>query len=429
MRLNDYKLAAYKAHVNAKKRDVNIHRKKVQLRQQDTERKHKIGKKAAQQQPYLEIPPEMTLTREYLGDVAGKRRYNATYADYYDFLAQDVDDPKFVTVAENVRGCHKHWFGDHYGMQQVFDVKNVFCCHNKFCSNCEHLKQASRLKRFTPILQELSMEYDFYHLVVTVPNCPGWQLKRVITDLLAGFTQLMRYFSGDSKIRGVDMQQYGYGGAIRCLECTVPGEYHPHIHALLLLKKDLPLYKTHINVYSYDHGIYKQSFSDLEILVQKMIYLIISGPKVTKDSIETLPIGYSCTMDRIEGDDWHEVFKYVTKLTKDEGDDTAVLSYEQFKTLYYALYRRKVMQGYGKLYNVAKDDSIDTDVEDRYYQIIETLRLVENPIDTGYALDELMIAVFKGQMTCISKRSVQSYLNELAKREREKTNSLEHIDD
>ena len=422
MRLNDFKLAAYKAAVNAKKRDANVRRRKIQQQREESAQKHALGKRAALQHPYLEIPPEMMLTRDYLSGVAGKRRYNVTYADYFDFLAQDQGDPKFIRIADSVRNCHKHWYGEYYNMQQVFDVQNVLLCHSKFCSNCEHLKQASRLKRFTPVLAELTHDYDFYHLSVTVPNCPDFLLKTTIDKLLDAFTQLMRYFSGDAKLRGVDMRQYGYGGAVRCLECTVPADFHPHIHALLLLKKDLPLYKTESNPYSYDRGVFKENFSTLEIFIQKVVFLICNGQKVTKQAIEALPLGYSCKMNKVDGEDWKEVFKYVTKLTKDESDDSAVLTYEQFKTLYFALFKRKVMQGYGILYKVAKNDEIDDEIEAMYYKIVETLRLVENPIETGYAIDELLVALMTGRITCISKRTVQQYLNELAERERQKRN-------
>lgn len=205
------------------------------------------------------------------------------------------------------------------------------------------------------------------------------------------------------------------------MECTVPADFHPHIHALLLLKKDLPLYKTESNPYSYDRGVFKENFSTLEIFIQKVVFLICNGQKVTKQAIEALPLGYSCKMNKVDGEDWKEVFKYVTKLTKDEGDDSAVLTYEQFKTLYFALFKRKVMQGYGILYKVAKNDEIDDEIEAMYYKIVETLRLVENPIETGYAIDELLVALMTGRITCISKRTVQQYLNELAERERQKS--------
>lgn len=113
MRLNDFKLAAYKAAVNAKKRDANVRRRKIQQQREESAQKHALGKRAALQHPYLEIPPEMMLTRDYLSGVAGKRRYNVTYADYFDFLAQDQGDPKFTRIADSVRNCHKHWYGEY----------------------------------------------------------------------------------------------------------------------------------------------------------------------------------------------------------------------------------------------------------------------------------------------------------------------------
>lgn len=409
----DYKLYAQKVAEHARNRETNLKRRHILKKQAEQLRKVKAGQKAAAKAPYLDIPADMQLTREYVADVTEKRRYNVVYADYFEQLAADRDDPALKNVAAKVRDCHKHWFGDHYVMQRIFDVHNVYLCGNKFCSNCQHLLQASRLKRFTPILADLAGAYDFYHCVLTVPNCPDWQLKGTISRLFSAFTLINRYFSGDSRIRGVDFARYGYGGAVRCLECTVKSDgYHPHIHALLLLKKDLPLVKRHKNVFSYDRGIFKRSFSDLEILLQKMLYLLMNGEKVTAAALDRVPTGYSCTLDRIEGDEWKEVFKYVTKLTKDD-KATAALDYDQFVCLYDALYRRRVLQGYGKLYNVAEDDGIDGEVEAKYYQIIETLKLIEEPLDWSFALDELLVALYKGQITCISKQSIQRYLNEV----------------
>ena len=96
-------------------------------------------------------------------------------------------------------------------------------------------------------------------------------------------------------------------------------DYHPHLHCLLILKKDLGLHKYIIHPsYSYNHGIFSgRKFSDFEILIQKIWWLLVNGNKVQLDKIDVVPEGYSCTLDLTEDKEWHEVFKYVTKLTKD----------------------------------------------------------------------------------------------------------------
>ncbi|MBD5131339.1 MAG: protein rep [Clostridiales bacterium] len=402
-----------------RKRDLELGIKKKTEKQRAAQELRSKANRATEFDNGADIPEVLQLTEDYVGNVWGNRYHNELYADYYLRLHEETGLAQYEAEAERVAHCHKSWFGDHYIMQQVFDVKTVLLCHDKFCINCQHLKQASRLKRFTPVFDELRETYDLYHLVLTVPNVPGVKLNSTLDIMYRSFKKLIRYFSGDAKIKGVDFKQYGYVGAVRGLEIVAnPADYHPHIHCALLLAKDLPVRKDIVNCFSYDHGVLKRHFSNLEILIQKIWWLCLHGQKVVLDSIAGVPEGYSCTLDEVDNDEWHEVFKYVTKLTK---DGEPYLSYPQFKTLYYALYRRRVMQGYGILYKLAEDDDIDEECALEYAKVIARLRRLEEPQENyGYDIDELYTDVKSNRITAISRRNIQRYLNEIAKDEEER---------
>lgn len=368
--------------------------------------------------PNFNIPEDIKLSDEYVNSVNHNRFFNDVYSEYYMRLYEETNLQRYKNLSSNVHFCHRYWYGDRYYFWEIFDLHRVNLCHDKFCVNCQHLKQAFRLKRFTPVFDQLREKYDLYHLVLTCPNVPGSKLNDTLNKVFEAFKKLIRYFSGDAKIKGVDFARYGFVGAIRCLEIVAnPLDYHPHIHCAILLAKDLRIHKYIINKFSYSNGVLVRWFSDLEVLIQKIFWLCMNDRKVTLDNIQALPLGYSCTLDEVEGDSWHEVFKYVMKLTK---DGEPCLTYEQFKTLHNALDRRRVMQGYGILFNIAEDDSLDEEVVSEYAKIIAQFRLIEDPDENFYyEVDELVSSVRNKKLTVISKRLVQKWLNDLAKDEQQ----------
>ena len=422
----DYKRAAQRVAKNAHLRDVRRRQDNILQKQADAKTLRSQANKAIGNDLYVEIPDKLKLTEDYVDCVAHNREFNDVYSDFYMKWFEDSNIAKFRTLAERVHNCHKYWLGDRYHMQRIFDVKSVNLCHDKFCVNCQHLKQASRLKRFTQIFEELRQDYDLYHLTITVPNVGSAELKSTIEKMFDAFKKLIRYFSGDAKIKDLSFKQYGYAGAVRCLEIVVnPRDYHPHIHAALLLRKDLRLEQKYINDYSYSYGVLVRKFSDLEILIQKLIYLCMnfdnlkledkSFKKIMLKHIEALPLGYSCTLNLVEGNEWHEVFKYVTKLTK---DGMPLLTDEQFRTLYTVLHRCKVMQGYGLLYSIAENDDDDDEAALEYAKILAKLRAVEDPEENcSVIIDEVVKSLHDKNITYISKRQVQTWLNELAAEE------------
>lgn len=116
--------------------------------------------------------------------------------------------------------------------------------------------------------------------------------------------------------------------------------------------------------------------------------MLYNGIRLTKEEFDNLKLGYSVTCDDSRGK-YHQVFKYVLKGTFKKGQP--LFPYDVFKNLYYALYRRKMIQGYGILNKFKFDDDIPSEKIDEYYQaVVSELRSIETPEDILSNLDEVL---------------------------------------
>ncbi len=403
--------------------------------------------KIAEQQPDLvavfEVSPSIEITSDEVDKLAHNTVFNDVYAEYYNQLADELGEEQYKKNAERMLNCHQRWWGDHYEFQAIFDARQFSLCHDRFCVNCQHLKQAAQMQRFTKILDETVKEHDLYMMTLTVPNCPIGGLKDSLERFALAFHNIMRYFAGNSVIAGIDFASYGFFACYRNIEIVVhPTCFHPHYHCILALKKDIDEKKLTTNDYSYSYGAYKRSFSSLEILIQKVLALkynnirldkivvdyVLKGIAVDKKKLkvwcEKYKVnmrmlnsfrrqGYSCVIDKIEGGLWHEVFKYVTKLNKDGG---AIMSYYQFKALVPVLKHMHIGQGYGAWYKLPKDEwEIDPDVLAAYEFVIRHLREVEDPIPCTFELLQLKDSLHKKSIKCISRKKAYKFVQEWLK--------------
>jgi plasmid rolling circle replication initiator protein Rep len=362
--------------------------------------------------PITEVPEQVKLTSWVISEIAHKVEYNLKYAEHYMQRYIDTNLKKYLSLFERVQNCHRSWFGDHYRKSGVFNVKRVFHCHNRWCWLCTHLEQAKRLFNFTTKFESLSEDYDLYHVVFTVPNVYGDELKVCMDRMHKSFKQIVRYFQGFKNVSGIDFTQYGFAGAVRSFEIVIhPFDYHPHIHALFLLKKDIRLVKSEVNKYSFSNGRMDRMFSDLEVLLQKIFFLAYNGQRVNLENISAVPLGYSCIVDLVEGDAWHEVFKYATKMSK---TGASVCTYKQFCLLDDILCRRKMIQGYGILECVDGNVEADPTAEILFEKILIMLSKTETPErDVRFVLDKIVTDLHNKNMTVISKKMSYAYLESI----------------
>lgn len=348
------------------------------------------------------------VTKDHLINVINHKEYNETIIKYYERLWKEYPVVDFSSQIENISNCNSWWLMDYYKEQRVKDFKKTNLCKDKFCNNCKKVKQASRLAQFMPVIEELKKDKYIYHLVLTVPNCNGTNLKPKIKNIFDNFYKINRYLKLEKKIKGLDFEQYGYSGAIRSLEVTYRiDDYHPHLHCIIALDKPLDDNRYIKNTYSKSRKNGYRKFTDFEILIQKIWYLLNNGEKVTKKAIDNLELGYSCTIDPIDESSAYEVFKYMTKSTDEKSN---VLTYENFKTLYFGLYRVRQIQGYGCFYNIKDDDSIIDQVDDYYDTLVNLLKTKENPLEVYEAPEDLLL---DKENIIISRKKIFNYYRDL----------------
>ncbi|MDI6680311.1 protein rep [Bacillus wiedmannii] len=357
---------------------------------------------------------DIEVTKDHMKKVVKNIEYNSVIYDYYQRLLMNVDDIKVEKVlkqAKRLEDCNRFWLLDRYDKARIKDFKKTNLCNDKFCNNCKKVKQAQRMAKFIPLIRPYRK--DMYQITLTVPNVKGDNLKETIEGMFKSFGTLIRYMKGAKKIKGIDFEKWGFEGAIRSLEITFNNdEYHPHLHALFVLKGDMNSSKHIMNTYSHDryNKEVKRLFTDEEVLIQKIWKLLNTGKTVTKKAVESMKLGYSCTIDKFDEDDFLELFKYMTKSTS---EDNSILTYEQFETLYYTLFKTRQIQGYGCFYGLKDEDKISIEeVNEAYDGLIESLKKEENPVEIAESPTELMK---DKSYKIISRKKVGAFLRRLNK--------------
>lgn len=320
----------------------------------------------------IEIAEKIELTEDEFLSVSRRCRYNKFIADFYDDMAEEYSyaignqsdgsfiyapDESFIKKAQALRECSKNWSFDLFSKAGVKNLIRINRCRDRFCLNCQALAADQRFVQYSKVLDSYACDYDLYHIVLTVPNVDAINLSDTITLMLDKFSYFVRFFDGRKKIRNLDFKRFGYVAAVRELEITISkknGTYHPHLHTLFVLKKNLNFEPVYWNRFSEDRRGKNPTrlFSYFELMIQRIWCLLIMQETVTKYNIENIgevlpqyPDGFSCIADLSNGD-YHEIFKYAIKGTYKE---ETLFTKEAFKTMYRALYQRKVYETFGDL--------------------------------------------------------------------------------
>ena len=355
---------------------------------------------------------DITVPKEMLRSIEKNREYNKQIAKYYSRLISETDGSNKKTLSNNLeslKDCNRLFFLDQYSLAKLKDFKKTNLCKDKFCSNCKKVKQASRMSKFMPLIEEQIKQYpNVYQMVLTVPNVPGVELQKTIKKMNAAYSLMNRYLQNQRKIKDLNLD-IGLIGAIKTLEVTYKKDsYHPHFHVLLVVDNDLGE-KKHSNVYSHDRFKRREVrlFSEIEITIQKLWKMLYEGVRVTKANFDSLEIGYSAMVDKMQEGDYLELFKY---MVKGETEDKKFMSYEQFKVLIVALKNVRQIQGYGVFHSVKDDDSMDLEVNRLYDEFIAELQKQENPESVCETVQDLMV---DDKYTLISRKRIFKHLNQL----------------
>lgn len=351
---------------------------------------------------------------EFIKSIHNNNLYNETIFDYYSQLYSELNEfnkkNKFnlsKSRGSRLISCNRIWLLDRYDFNQIKDFKSTNLCKDKFCNNCKKVKQASRMSRYIPYIEPF--KDNLYHLVLTVPNVESKELKTTLERMASSFRRLIQILNKHHFISGIDLSDLEYQGAVKSLEITFNNElYHPHYHIALALNGNINIEdKTFTNKYSYNKFSSKlRQFSHLEILIQKIWFLIYNNLTVSKENIDSLDEGYSCTIDKFQNSDYAELFKYMTKGTN---EDNQVLSYDNFKTLYISTHKKKQIQGYGCFYRI-NDDDLEQEVDKIYLDIQNFLTKEESATEIFQRPFELLD---DHHYQIISRKKIYQYLREI----------------
>lgn len=341
--------------------------------------------------------------------------HNYQISEFYGNLYEETGEDSFNTKARAVDLCCKWWDIEYYRMQNVKDIQRVNLCKDKFCFNCQSVLAAKRRLKFSPVLDTLRERFKVCHMVVTVPNCEAEEVLPLLNRMYKKFPFLMRYFKGGAKVSGVDFLKYGYGGTVRGLELTQNREdktFHPHFHCMVLFRKDLDMKGKFTNSYSFDEGRLVRKFSALEVLLQKVWYLLLNDIKVTAEAINELKEGYSVIVDETQQGKYNEAFKYACKGAFDETKGAFIYNEFTFRVLQQALNRRRMIQGYGELYNFQDLDGEEIDAEtlEEYKRERAELQSIEKPDFCAEPLEKVIEEA--GRCKYISKSNLKRLIIE-----------------
>lgn len=326
----------------------------------------------------MEFLEHLKIENEYVENLKTYREYNQIIYKYFYDYATEQNSKTLFNNSVRIRDCNKVWNINHYQEFNIKEVTKTHLCKNKFCFNCKKVLQAFRMSKYSDFIRK---QKNLYHLVLTVPNVSGEDLKETLKKMSKSFKKFYNI------IRGVDRAKCQYDlevdGALRSLEITFSKKndsvsFHPHYHVLLSLENSIILDKTHKNKFSFDNLIYlKRLFSDIELYFQKLWYCIYNSIDIRK--IKDIETGYSVILDEFKEDDFIELFKYMCKEKAFVDEDSILLDYETFKYLYEATYKVKQLQGYGIFYSV-KDDFDYEEIKEDYLKYIEYLKTLDEPV-------------------------------------------------
>jgi len=400
----------------------------------------------------------MLLSHDFRRSIYDNCVGNGLIDNYYQTLKEEfgLKNGKMAINILNkqarLRQCNKYWELDYYLDQKVKDMTKTYYCKDKFCLNCKKWRQAQRMKKFLPVLQEY--DEDLYFVTFTIPNCSGLDVKKTIDKIFEGHRTLVKYLLGRVKTKMFDKSMFNLIGGLRVLEISINrtsrNKYHVHLHCAYILKDFKMSTPKYQNCYSVDNTgkrDYVRKFSREEIVLQKLWFLFYNNVDLRScDSIDYFkainPLtnrektyknkGYSVTIDKFKPGQYQEMFKYMIKDHATYVDENGefrkdVITYDEFKVLYFATANVRQLECFGCLKGIkdVEDDEEAEEVNELYHSFINALQAFEEPITVTETPGETLK---KSDIIYVSKRKLYSYLRNLKNIEENKDKPISLID-
>lgn len=242
------------------------------------------------------------------------------------YVKQCADIMEFVEDSEGYRRLKRTWF-----------------CKNKLCAMCNWRRSLKYSYQAGKVVDRAIEKYPkarFLFLTLTVKNVPASELNGAVSEMAKSFHRLFRYKKVDKNILGF----------LRATEVTrnkKTGEYHPHLHVLLMVK---PTYFKNKENY-----ITQKEWSELWQKASKVDYVPVVNIKAVKPDEDKGLVGAI-----------KETAKYPVKPFDLEGASKEMDEEEKTQVtgeLYEGLYRKRQIS-FGKLFKELKKELELDDVEE-----------------------------------------------------------------
>lgn len=251
--------------------------------------------------------------------------------------------PEFSKREKSLQGCGTYLELDAEGRLAASNL-----CRERLCPMCQWRRSLRVYGQVQKILDRLQPDgYAYLHLVLTIPNCKGDDLRQQIRWLYWRSSSLFGdrlYRKGDQLGKKCHFKR-AFCGVLRALEVTYNRErddYHPHLHCLVAVR---PSYFTGRDYYS-------------------------------RARLQTLWTGYSAPLYGLDPLTLFQV--YVARIREDERDNAvaevakyavkpfhAELDLDGYKrvlpVLHHALHGCRLLQLYGCIADAARELRIDLD--------------------------------------------------------------------
>lgn len=182
-----------------------------------------------------------------------KRMTNYLSTVYHNFNLPDNDDllpngrkpSDYKRIPSKLSYCSNYFEFVHLKNSNEKHLSYGEGCHCSLCPSCNFFRARNNLRNMIEVLEEFfkvpsNCDYPFIFLTLTVPACPGSELRTTIKRMNKAWNKFINYKEIHDSIIGCS----------RSFEVTVNnklesdnyGLFHPHFHVLLVMKKDYFLF-------------------------------------------------------------------------------------------------------------------------------------------------------------------------------------------
>ena len=299
-----------------------------------------------------------------------KKAKNYKYGDYFYRMHKEFETKSYFNRSNEIKGCLNYWLWDKYELNKLLDLNKVNRCKSRFCPNCKQYDVSKFIHKFRGIIENEMQDYNFYFLTLTIPSVSASELEDTLLRLNKSFARFKELYSypkltpaGNKSKKAYQDRLIDIAGGIRVLEITYnyKNGYHPHYHIFVMTKEPIPydiMQKKHIARYSTKRKQIDFK-SDLEKQISRVWSEIWYNTKIDDKQYQLNKTYFDeankykvLEVDFREFDEKgiYETIKYTVK-------DSDIVNYDVFKTLYFALFGKRIRQGFGVLYNLQVDDS------------------------------------------------------------------------